>query len=145
MSNRNRTAGHNYERKIRKEVENYTGLKTITTRLASRDLDAKKVDIIFDVKDKTIRRNNYDCIIGIQCKTSSTNIKYEEIFDDFKRLNTDEYPKHLAIVTNKTKKVNTKFLSQCEFVTVRKELFYEMLDVYLKSKELIIKENDCIN
>jgi hypothetical protein len=137
----NRTAGHNYERTIRNEIESRTGIKTITTRLASRDLDNKKVDIIFDVKDKTVRSNNYDALIGFQCKTTTTNIKYEDIFDDFDRLNTDGYPEHLAIITKKTKKVNTKFINQGEFVTVKKELFYDLIKHYLTDRELKLERD----
>ena len=123
MANRNRTAGHAYERQVVRELKNM-GFKTvITSRSESRNMDNAGVDI-FDTEDEPQDENHYILPIHIQCKNSKTNVNYHNL------LTSELLPKdkETVIFHKKTEKVGNKFMPRGEYVIMTKELFYELLN-----------------
>jgi len=113
MANRNRTAGHNYERKIKRELtELIGGSDWRTTREQSRAMDNAKIDLI-DING-----------IGwftVQCKTSTNLPKLEENLFKFN-------DKPNILFWKRTIKKKDKFVSKGEYVIMRKEDFYELVN-----------------
>lgn len=103
-SNRNREAGHAYERLIRKELEEL-GYDMKTTREESRSLDAEGVDLI----------GNFPYLI--QCKTQVNQPNFIELLKRTCNL----------VFLKKTKKANTRFVSEGEIVVMSKETFYDIV------------------
>lgn len=109
----NRTAGHNYERAIVNELKARFPLfcKACTARSESKNLDDQKVDIAFTPG------------FNIQLKNSKANLDYNEI------LNSMPVNENANIIIHrKTKKVNTRFVTQGDYVILRKEDFYKLLE-----------------
>lgn len=96
-----RNSGHNYERKIAKEMRELGYKDCITTRLGSRLLDSQKVDLM-----------NTDPFY-IQCKAVESAIQYHKLLDEMPK--TD----NLNIVFHKRDKK--------EFVVMSKESFYALV------------------
>jgi len=109
--NRNRNQGHQYERDIMKELREL-GYDVVSTRSESRTLDNAGVDII----------GNIPCYI--QCKNLVTNASYHLL------LSSDKLPKDkpTVIMHKKTKKANTRFIAQGEYVIMTKEYFYKLIN-----------------
>lgn len=120
MSNRNRTAGHNYERKLVKEFKEFVSSYSqnphiVTARAESRNMDNRGVDIFGD-----------SIPFHIQAKNSTSDIKYSKYF-----LN-DALPKDkpLVLMHKKTKKVNSTFRPLAEYAIIPKSFFMELLKSY---------------
>lgn len=114
MANRNRDAGHNYERKIVKELKELGYDKVVTSRAESRNMDNSGVDI-FDPTD-TFK-------FYIQNKIYKSYPKLHElIFGDI--VNKD---KPMLVFHKKVVKKGDRFYPQGEFVSMSKETFYKLL------------------
>ena len=112
----NRTAGHNYERLIGRELKEF-GYNTKTTRQESHTLDALKIDVIAD-----------NMPFHIQCKTTNQTFNYSKFY-------TKEYKeqdKPNLIFHKKTKRANTNFVTEGEYVIMKKEDFYKLLELINK-------------
>lgn len=111
-----RARGNNYERKIVNELKEIGFKDVVTSRAESRNMDARKVDVF----GKSLP-------IHIQCKTTKDNFKVADYYNE----NEEFFPgdKPLVIIHNKTKKVNTKFMSQGEFVYLKKSDFYKLIEM----------------
>jgi len=109
----NRTAGNNYERFIVNELKARFPLfnKACTSRLESKSLDDQKVDICFTPG------------FNFQCKNSKANLDYNEIINSMP-VNENKN----VIIHRKTKKVNTRFVTQGDYVILKKEDFYKLLE-----------------
>lgn len=118
MANRNRTAGNGYERAIVKELKEL-GFDAVTSRAESRNMDARKVDVF------SPEGSANPLPIYIQTKNLKDNFKVAEYY----RENEQFFPKDkpLVIFHKKTRKVNTKFITEGEFVYMQKDKFYELL------------------
>lgn len=104
----NRTAGNNFERTIVNELKklNYN---VCTSRNESRKMDALKVDIMGDIP------------YHIQCKNSQNKPKYEVLL---KEMPHDKVP---VVFHRQTHKANSNFVTDGDYVIMRKEDFYEIL------------------
>ncbi len=112
----NRTAGNNYERKIVNELKDLGFSDTVTSRSESRNMDAKKVDVF----GKSLP-------IHIQCKNTKDNFKIADYYQENEKIFPDDKP--VVIFHKKTKKVTSKFITQGEFVYLKKEDFYKLLEM----------------
>lgn len=114
MANRNRSAGHNYERKIAKELKELGFEGIVTSRAESRNMDNSGVDIF----DPT---NSFKFFIQNKVYKSYPKL-YELIFD--KKVNKD---KPMLVFHKKVEKKGDRFYTQGEFVSMSKETFYNIL------------------
>lgn len=121
-----KTKGSNLERKIVLEI-NTLGLKynVGTSRLYSRYMDNMDVDIV-DTPESQARFPFH-----IQCKSYTSPVKYKDIFEEFKLKD-----KPLVIVHEVTEKRGTRFFKCGDFVIMKKQTFYEILEKYEKVKDL---------
>ena len=115
---RNRTAGHNYERQIVKELKE-RGYSAVTSRAESRNMDNRGVDIFTDLNNL----EGKELPVHIQCKNKTNQFNVGDI------LGSDALPtnKPTVIFHKKTKKATSKFVTEGEFVYMTKEAFYELL------------------
>ena len=111
-TNRNRTAGHNFERAIVIELKEIGYEDVVTSRAESRNMDNAGVDIF-----------GKDFPYYIQCKNSKTYQKLHELITS-ELLPTD---KPTIVFQRKTRKVTTKFVTEGDYVSMKKEVFYELL------------------
>jgi len=110
-SKRNRTAGHGFERCIINELKLLGFPEAVSARSESRNLDDKGVDIC-NVKP-----------YNIQCKNTVLTPNYHELIT-----NMPQDPEVANIVIHrKTKKANTRFVTQDDYVLMRKADFYKIL------------------
>ena len=110
MANRNRTAGHNFERLIVQELKDL-GFDVVTTRSESRNLDNKGVDIF-----------GPEFHYYIQCKNSKSILDYHSL------LKNQDLGKPLILFHRKTHKANKRFVADGDYVVMLKEEFYKLLD-----------------
>ena len=115
MSNRNRSAGHNYERKIAKELKEM-GYPVVTSRAESRNADAAGIDI-FDPTG--------DFPFYIQNKVTT---RYPKIHDLIERERDEQWlDKNIIVFHKKVTKKNKRFVADGEYVSMKKEDFYKLL------------------
>lgn len=123
MANRNRTAGHNYERLITTEMKNfYPGV--VTSRSESRNKDNLGIDI-FDTSG--------EMPFDIQCKVSK-GLSSETIKTLLER---GDGKTPIVVFHKYVKKQGIKFMGQGEYVYMDKKLFTFFLE---KLKQLHIFE-----
>lgn len=112
MSNRNRTAGHNYERKVVNELKELGFNDVVTARSESRNKDNLGIDIFGD-----------SLPFDIQCKVK-VNITNNEI----KNLLSRGDKKPLIIIHKKVNKAGVKFMPDGEYAYMHKDLLYKLLN-----------------
>jgi Holliday junction resolvase len=112
MANRNRTAGNNFERLIVNELKGQNFEDVVTSRAESRNMDNKGVDIFGD-----------SLPVHIQCKCSKSYPKNHDLLTS-ELLPTD---KPTVVFHRLVKKANTRFVTQGDYVTMKKEDFYKLL------------------
>jgi Holliday junction resolvase len=118
VNHRNR--GNGYERTIVNELKEIGFIDVVTSRAESRNMDAKKVDVFGE-----------SLPVNIQCKNSKENFKVADYYLENQEIFPSDKP--LVIFHKKTKKAKTRFMTQGEFVYMKKEDFYKMLqDGYKK-------------
>lgn len=115
MGKRNRTRGHAFERKTAQEWRDMGWHEACTTRYSSRKKDDQKIDI-----DNTEPFN-------LQCKATNKSVNYQ---------------KELAKMPKDTNHnlILSKITGKGEFVIMKKEDFYEMLQGM--RREGVLKRND---
>jgi hypothetical protein len=123
MANRNRTAGHNYERLVTKELNKYYSV--VTARSESRNKDNLGIDI-FDTSG--------EMPFHVQCKVSMglSSSKINEL------LNRGDGKRPMVVFHKHVEKKGERFLPKGEYVYMDKKFFYFFLE---KLKELYIFEN----
>jgi len=111
-----RTKGHNYERKIIKELTElgFKGLKS--SRSESKNLDNAKIDIA-ETEDKL------PCYI--QCKNTQNTPSVKNINEE-----VGYKDKPLAILWNIQEKKETNCVSLGEYAIIPKQLFYEFISLW---------------
>lgn len=115
MANRNRTAGHNYERQVAKELKALGYEKVVTSRSESRNMDNSGVDLF----DPTGVFPFY-----IQNKIYKGYPKLDDLING-KIVKKD---KPMLVFHKKVEKKGDRFYTQDEFVSMRKEEFYVILE-----------------
>lgn len=110
MNNRNRSAGNNFERTIVNELKEF-GYNVKTSRAESRNMDALKVDIIGDFP------------FHIQCKNSKNKPDYHTLLNEMPK---DKCP---IIFHRQTHKATSKFVTDGDYVILKKEDFYKLIKI----------------
>ena len=118
LGKRNKQRGNEYERRIAKELTEI-GFDVVTSRSESKSADANKVDVID-------RSNKLPC--QIQIKRTSSTPSYFKIRQESTVPNED-----FALIWNKQKNVNGRFMSDGECVIIDKELFYKLIKPYAEN------------
>jgi hypothetical protein len=126
MPRNNRTAGNNYEREIRLELRELGFNDVETSRAESRNMDNRGVDLFGTSMPFYVQCKNYTKYPDINALLTS------------ELLPTD---KPLVVFHKKTKKSNTRFMTQGEYVYMTKEYFYSLI----KQINGRIEEADRIN
>jgi len=93
------------------------GYKVRSSRELSKFYDDKGVDILDDPEGGTKFPHH------IQCKSTSTRVKYEELFNKFTLKD-----KPLVIIHKFTKKAVTNFTSLGEYVIMSKQTYYDLIN-----------------
>lgn len=112
-----RRKGHNYERKVVKEINNL-GIDYFvgTSRLFSPYMDSKKVDIV-DIPESKKRFPFH-----IQCKSYTGYYKYGPLFNEFELKD-----KPLVVFHELTEKRGGRFYPKGEYVIMTKDCFYNII------------------
>lgn len=113
MANRNRTAGHSYERLIVNDLKDL-GYDVVTARSESRNADNAGIDIFGDFP------------FYIQCKVYKGYPKLNELINNDRPQRFQDKP--IIVFHKKVRKANTKFVTEDEFVSMRKEDFYKLIN-----------------
>ena len=114
-NNRNRTAGHNLERDIVNEIKTL-GYNVVTARAESRNMDNKKVDVFSPLGvDNSLP-------YYIQCKNSKSRPNYHDLITTMPQ---DRIP---IVIHRQTHKANTRFVTDGDYVIMRKEDFYNLIN-----------------
>ena len=113
-ANRNRTAGHTWEREIATILNTFDKIipEVGTARELSTFFDANKVDIV----TKAITHMD-DLGLAIQAKTTTTNVSYGKLLVEL-RENIKNILKIIAIPVifhKQTKRINTRFMPRDKF------------------------------
>ena len=115
---RNRTRGHNYERKIVKELKELSGNQNVTTtRYASRKMDDLKIDV-YDPD------NIFPCYFQLKSTQNVPAIKtlVQEV---------GLKDKDLCILWAAQEARQSKQITVGEYAIIPKDLFYKLLKCYL--------------
>jgi len=112
MANRNRTAGNNYERLIVNDLKDI-GYDVVTARSESRNADNAGIDIL----------GNFP--FYIQCKVYQNYPKLNELINNNRPERFQD--KSIVVFHKKVKKAKTRFITEDEFVSLKKEDFYELI------------------
>ena len=115
-SSRNRVAGHNLERLIVKELKEL-GYDAVTARAESRNMDNRGIDIFSPPYCSN------PLPVHIQCKNTVINPHYEDLLTS--ELLPDDKP--TVIVHRKTKKANSRFVTQGDYIIMKKNDFYNLI------------------
>lgn len=115
MSKRNRTAGHDWERKCAEILRTFfPGI--VTSRSANLLKDAKKVDLVNadELRDGELPFN-------FQCKSTCNGANYHKILNDM--------PDGDNILLHQyKKKANKNFVTRGEYVVMTMDTFLKLLD-----------------
>lgn len=110
MSNRNRTAGHNFEREIVNELKVIGFPEAVTARSESKNTDDKGIDICNTPG------------FQFQCKNSVITPNYHELLTTMPQNETIN-----VVIHRKTKKAKSRFITQGDYVVLKKEEFFRLL------------------
>ncbi len=118
LGKRNRQRGNEYERRIAKEL-NDIGFQVVTSRNESKRADDNKIDLI-DLSNKLP--------VQLQLKRVTSTPQYFKIREESTVPN-----RNFALLWNKQKNVNGRFMSEGEVVILDKEMFYQLIAPYAQS------------
>ena len=114
MANRNRNAGNGFERLIVNELKELD-YDVVTARAESRNMDNMKVDVFSPLGVKNTLP------YYIQCKNSKSKPNYHKIIGEMPK---DRIP---IIIHRQTHKANNRFVTDGDYVILRKEDFYNLI------------------
>lgn len=114
MANRNRNAGHDYEREIVNELKKMGFSTVVTSRSESRNMDNSGVDI-FDPEG--------EFPYYIQNKIYQNYPKLNDLING----EVVNKKRPMLVFHKKVIKKKTRFYTEDEFVSMRKEDFYNLL------------------
>ena len=117
-SNRNKTAGSNFERDTVRELKELGFKGVVTSRSESRNMDNRGVDVF----DNHLEGEPYfPYYIQNKCMVNQPN---------FHKLLTGELlptDKPTIILFRQTEKVGNRFMSRGDYVVMTKDLFYKLI------------------
>ena len=108
-SNRNRTAGHNWEREAVIDMKEATGEEWTTTRLESKALGNAGIDVM-----------SHKHYITIQCKTTSNGINYQDLM-------SGKDDNHVILHKATKKSEGGKFMTKGKYAILNYNLFLKLL------------------
>jgi len=120
LGKRNRQRGNEYERRIAKEL-NDIGFQVVTSRSESKRADDNKIDLI-DLSNKLP--------VQLQLKRVTSTPQYFKIREESTVPN-----RNFALLWNKQKNVNGRFMSEGEVVILDKLMFYQLIAPYAQSSD----------
>jgi hypothetical protein len=124
MGNRNRTAGHNWERQCVNLLKRFFP-NIITSRSESKSRDDQKVDLMNRNEFK-----NGKIPFDFQCKTTSSNINYVRLLDE---MPDDNNP---IILHKYTRKAEKNFIEGGKYVIMKLDTFEKLLsEIYEEYKK----------
>lgn len=115
--NRNRTAGHSWERtciNILKKIPYFKN--SVSTRSESRNRDNDKIDIMNKNEDENGR-----LIFDIQCKTTCNTLNYSKVIES---MNIKKMP---LIFHRQTEKKGKTFYKKEDYIIMKMDDFIEIL------------------
>lgn len=117
MANRNRTAGHNWEREVIKDLKKIGFANAVSARYESKRLDDAGVDIVNTGP------------FNMQCKNESKRPDYHKLIT--------EMPAGVNLVLHKfTKKTDKgKFTTQGKYVIMEYSEFLDLLETYVETNK----------
>lgn len=118
MSQRNRDAGHSFERDCVNEFRKAGFEYVQTSRQANRQRDAEKVDLAYADE---IRHGRFP--YNVQCKTTAATLNYLKVMDEIPLIPGIRN----IVVHKKTKRQGTKFVTKGRYVFMYSADFFEML------------------
>ena len=115
--NRNRTAGHTWERTCINTLKKIPYFKNITsTRAESVTRDAQGIDIINKDEDENGR-----LVFDLQCKTTSTSLNYKKVLESM------QIKKMPVILHRQTEKKGNQFYKQEDYAILLMDDFIKIL------------------
>ena len=118
---RNRTAGHNFERKAVLAFKTIGFEHISSSRLESRSRDNAGIDLCNKDEDKNGRFP-----YNVQCKSVANKVDYHRLLSELARTQKDG--KEINVVFHQlTKKAKTKFMTQGEYAILSMNDFLEMV------------------
>lgn len=119
MSSRNRSAGNGWEREVA-ELFRMNGFKdVITTRLGSRELDNKKIDLM-NSTTSTAGRLPYN----VQCKNYSKSLAYSKLLAE---LPTEEGISNVVIHKQTKKSAKGRFILNGKYAIMHLEDWFAIV------------------
>lgn len=122
MANRSRDRGNGYERTLVREI-NAMGYEVVTSRSESKRMDDKKVDIFSPMDVEADKVFPY----FVQAKFTQANPQYTKILDEMPDQRSGIII-HQKSEARKNKNGSTRHYAMGEYVIMKKELFYELLN-----------------
>lgn len=114
MSNRNRTAGHNWEREVINDLKKRGYKDAVSARYESKRLDDAGVDIVNTPP------------FNMQCKNEAKRPDYHKLIT--------EMPDGINVVIHKyTEKKGTKFLTQGKYVIMEYDNWLELIELFVST------------
>lgn len=137
MSNRNREAGHSFERACAKRFREIGFPKVGCSRALNRSRDAQKVDLVNE-DEYEVGRLPYN----VQCK-NAVSLHYDKVL---KELPLNPGIRNV-VLHKKTKRAGDKFMPQGTFAYLHAEDFFQMIEEIqtLKAKLDAIQKQDSGN
>lgn len=149
VGNRNRVAGHNYERACVDKLKGIGYLDVATSRECSRQRDNDKVDICNRNEDPIDEGGSGRLEFNIQCKTLSKAAPYPKLLAELKEHNKDPKGKRINVVFHKQTEKNDsgRFMPKGEYAILSLDDFLKIVkarDSYTKGYKLLEDHFDCI-
>jgi len=118
MSNRNRVAGHNFERQCINILKSIGYTDAASSRSSNRNRDALKIDIVN--KDEIV---NGRLPWAIQCKNVVNHLKYAKVIAEMPK----EPNVTRVVFHNQTEKVGERFITRDQFAILYLDDFIEIM------------------
>jgi Holliday junction resolvase len=116
MANRNRTAGHNWEREVIKDLKKAGFTEAVSARYESKRLDDAGVDIVNTSP------------FNMQCKNEAKRPDYHKLIQ--------EMPDGINIVLHKfTQKIGEKFIVQGKYAIIEYNHFIDLMEVFISNRK----------
>lgn len=129
MSNRNREAGHSFERDCVKRFVAVGFPNVKTSRAVNRSRDAQKIDLANE--DESVQGR---LPFNVQCKNTSSTLAYEAILASMPKT------KEINVILHKrTKRAGTKFMVSGQYAFMHLEDFFKLVEEVETLKKLLCK------
>jgi Holliday junction resolvase len=128
--NRNRTAGHDFEREIVTALKKCGFPHAATSRITNRLRDAEKIDIV-----NTDELRNGRLPYNIQCKNTSGPISYTTLLEEIELIEGITN----VVLHKKTEKAVSNFMPRGKFAFLHLRDFLKMVET-IETQKAVIEE-----